>query len=57
MTTAHNTTPQYPFTAVVGMDDLRLALLLNAVSPRWAVYWSAGRRAPPRAPPYGRCRR
>ncbi|MEU9120788.1 putative cobaltochelatase [Streptomyces sp. NPDC048506] len=33
MTTAHNTTPQYPFTAVVGMDDLRLALLLNAVSP------------------------
>ncbi|MGW1882014.1 putative cobaltochelatase [Streptomyces sp. NPDC001970] len=26
------TTP-YPFTAVVGMDDLRLALLLNAVSP------------------------
>ncbi|WP_129297018.1 putative cobaltochelatase [Streptomyces lydicus] len=33
MTTAHHTTPQYPFTAVVGMDDLRLALLLNAVSP------------------------
>ncbi|MFK0266189.1 putative cobaltochelatase [Streptomyces angustmyceticus] len=33
MTTAHNTTPQYPFTAVVGMADLRLALLLNAVSP------------------------
>ncbi|MFG2097941.1 putative cobaltochelatase [Streptomyces sp. NPDC048612] len=33
MTTAHETTPQYPFTAVVGMDDLRLALLLNAVSP------------------------
>ncbi|GAA2317815.1 putative cobaltochelatase [Streptomyces caniferus] len=33
MTTAHDTTPQYPFTAVVGMDDLRLALLLNAVSP------------------------
>ncbi|MCR8579307.1 putative cobaltochelatase [Streptomyces sp. Isolate_219] len=32
-TTTHNTTPQYPFTAVVGMDDLRLALLLNAVSP------------------------
>ncbi|MGI5468053.1 putative cobaltochelatase [Streptomyces sp. CA-132043] len=26
------TTP-YPFTAIVGMDDLRLALLLNAVSP------------------------
>lgn len=25
--------PHYPFTAVVGMDDLRLALLLNAVSP------------------------
>ncbi|WP_137990150.1 putative cobaltochelatase [Streptomyces vilmorinianum] len=24
---------RYPFTAVVGMDDLRLALLLNAVSP------------------------
>ena len=23
----------YPFTAIVGMDDLRLALLLNAVSP------------------------
>ncbi|MFG2287982.1 putative cobaltochelatase [Streptomyces sp. NPDC048595] len=33
MTTVHNTTPQYPFTAVVGMADLRLALLLNAVSP------------------------
>lgn len=33
MTTASDTTPQYPFTAVVGMDDLRLALLLNAVSP------------------------
>ncbi|MFF4823830.1 putative cobaltochelatase [Streptomyces sp. NPDC001312] len=27
------TTP-YPFTAVVGQDDLRLALLLNAVSPQ-----------------------
>ncbi|WP_181790124.1 ATP-binding protein, partial [Streptomyces phytophilus] len=25
--------PHYPFTAVVGMADLRLALLLNAVSP------------------------
>ncbi|QMU78554.1 putative cobaltochelatase [Streptacidiphilus sp. PB12-B1b] len=24
---------RYPFTAVVGMDDLRLALLINAVSP------------------------
>ncbi|TMR00779.1 putative cobaltochelatase [Actinomadura soli] len=24
----------YPFTAVVGLDDLKLALLLNAVSPR-----------------------
>ncbi|MFJ6215788.1 putative cobaltochelatase [Streptomyces sp. NPDC092296] len=24
---------RYPFTAIVGMDDLRLALLLNAVSP------------------------
>ncbi|MEU5210530.1 putative cobaltochelatase [Streptomyces sp. NPDC020742] len=33
MTTVQSTTPQYPFTAVVGMDDLRLALLLNAVSP------------------------
>ncbi|MEU3600740.1 putative cobaltochelatase [Streptomyces sp. NPDC006798] len=28
-----STTP-YPFTALVGQDDLRLALLLNAVSPR-----------------------
>ncbi|MGW2324795.1 putative cobaltochelatase [Streptomyces sp. NPDC001700] len=27
------TTTAYPFTAVVGMDDMRLALLLNAVSP------------------------
>ncbi|GAA2081503.1 putative cobaltochelatase [Streptomyces albiaxialis] len=26
-------TPPYPFTALVGQDDLRLALLLNAVSP------------------------
>ncbi|MCM2577529.1 putative cobaltochelatase [Streptomyces meridianus] len=25
--------PNYPFTAIVGMDDLRLGLLLNAVSP------------------------
>lgn len=25
--------PSYPFTAVVGLDELRLALLLNAVSP------------------------
>ena len=25
--------PSYPFTAVVGMDDLGLALLLSAVSP------------------------
>src|ERR671927_618402 len=26
-------TPPYPFSAVVGLDDLRLALLLTAVSP------------------------
>ncbi|WP_214412253.1 putative cobaltochelatase [Sphaerisporangium fuscum] len=26
--------PHYPFTAVVGLDDLKLALILNAVSPR-----------------------
>ncbi|WP_258347821.1 putative cobaltochelatase [Saccharopolyspora gregorii] len=26
--------PRYPFTAVVGHDDMRLALLLNAVHPR-----------------------
>src|SRR3954454_18698988 len=26
-------TPPYPFAAVVGLADLRLALLLNAVSP------------------------
>ncbi|MFG3493428.1 putative cobaltochelatase [Streptomyces sp. NPDC047928] len=25
--------PHYPFTAVVGMDDMRLSLLLNAVAP------------------------
>jgi magnesium chelatase subunit D len=25
--------PAYPFSAIVGQDDLRLALLLNAVSP------------------------
>jgi magnesium chelatase subunit D len=25
--------PQFPFSAIVGMDDLRLALVLNAVSP------------------------
>jgi magnesium chelatase subunit D len=28
------TDTRYPFTAIVGMDDLRLALLLNAVSPQ-----------------------
>ncbi|MET9800049.1 putative cobaltochelatase [Streptomyces sp. NPDC006368] len=28
-----STAPHYPFTAIVGMDDLRLGLLLNAVSP------------------------
>jgi len=26
--------PQFPFTAIVGMDDLRLALVLNAISPQ-----------------------
>ncbi|EFC84186.1 Magnesium chelatase [Parafrankia sp. EUN1f] len=26
--------PPFPFTAIVGMDDLRLALILNAVSPQ-----------------------
>ncbi|GAA3648915.1 putative cobaltochelatase [Streptomyces chitinivorans] len=31
--TAAAATAAYPFTAIVGMDDLRLALLLNAVSP------------------------
>jgi magnesium chelatase subunit D len=30
---ATHVTAPYPFTAVVGLDDLRLALLLNAVSP------------------------
>lgn len=25
--------PSYPFSAMVGLDDLRLALLLNAVCP------------------------
>ncbi|MFE6685288.1 putative cobaltochelatase [Streptomyces sp. NPDC057743] len=33
MTTTQNPTRQYPFTAVVGMDDMRLGLLLNAISP------------------------
>ncbi|WP_436736343.1 putative cobaltochelatase [Streptomyces sp. BBFR102] len=28
-----STSSRYPFTAIVGQDDLRLALLLNAVSP------------------------
>ncbi|MEY9837758.1 magnesium chelatase subunit D [Streptacidiphilus sp. EB103A] len=28
------TDSRYPFTAIVGMDDLRLSLLLNAVSPQ-----------------------
>ncbi|NHC45180.1 putative cobaltochelatase [Motilibacter aurantiacus] len=31
--TAAPASTQYPFSAVVGLDDLRLALLLNAVSP------------------------
>ncbi|MEV4185548.1 magnesium chelatase, partial [Streptosporangium canum] len=26
--------PRYPFTAIVGSEDLKLALILNAVSPR-----------------------
>ncbi|MEU8037615.1 VWA domain-containing protein [Streptosporangium sp. NPDC049078] len=26
--------PRYPFTAIVGLEDLKLALILNAVSPR-----------------------
>lgn len=29
----HRATARYPFSAVVGMDDLKLALLINAVSP------------------------
>ncbi|MFE4019472.1 putative cobaltochelatase [Streptomyces sp. NPDC059101] len=33
MTTTQNPTRQYPFTAVVGMDEMRLGLLLNAISP------------------------
>ena len=31
---ASRTSPRFPFSAVVGHDDLRLALLLNAVHPR-----------------------
>src|SRR5947209_6033415 len=30
---AHDRGVNYPFSAVVGMDDLKLALLINAVSP------------------------
>jgi magnesium chelatase subunit D len=30
---AVRTAPGYPFSAILGMDDMRLALLLNAVSP------------------------
>ncbi|MHA6795418.1 putative cobaltochelatase [Pseudonocardia bannensis] len=33
MTTAVSRTPRFPFSAVVGHDDLRLALVLNAVHP------------------------
>ncbi|MCK7621929.1 putative cobaltochelatase [Streptomyces sp. RS10V-4] len=33
MATTQNPTRQYPFTAVVGMADMRLGLLLNAISP------------------------
>ena len=32
-------TSPFPFSAVVGMDDMRLALVLNAISPailRWS---------------------
>ena len=38
------TSVRYPFSAVVGLDDLRLALLLNAVSPRSAACWCAGEK-------------
>ncbi|MFF5260444.1 VWA domain-containing protein [Actinomadura viridis] len=33
MSRASGTAARYPFSAVVGMDDLKLALLINAVSP------------------------
>ncbi|KEI44361.1 putative cobaltochelatase [Saccharopolyspora rectivirgula] len=33
MTASRRTAPRFPFSAVVGHDDLRLALLLNAVNP------------------------
>ena len=36
----------FPFSAVVGLDDMRLALLLNAVPRRSAACWCAARRAP-----------
>ena len=56
MSPAREASARFPFSAVVGHDDLRLALLLNAVHPGSAGCWSAARRAP-RSPPWcGRSR-
>jgi Mg-chelatase subunit ChlI len=49
----------YPFTGIVGMADLKLALLLNAVSPaigRLVPHPGAGRPdGDPARLPVGRC--
>ena len=37
-------TPAYPFSAVVGHDDFKLALLANAVDPRIGGVLAAGDR-------------
>ena len=40
----------FPFSAIVGSEDLALALILTTVRPRSAASWSAARRARPRRP-------
>ena len=46
----------FPFSAIVGQEEMKLAFLISAIDPRSAACWSSATAAQANRPPFGRSR-